>query len=137
MFGFLFLFFLGQHGYAQEVAPIYKWTEADKGRSSFPYMLVGGDSTKVVSIFKEKRKTVSEAGADEVHVLSGSFLGILDPRCAHFAVVGIEGFAAAVGAHAAQLRALVEHCDLSAQIVSHDGRGQAAEPGTQREDVYF
>ncbi|NND78071.1 MAG: hypothetical protein HKN39_07800 [Flavobacteriales bacterium] len=46
-------------GIAQTDSQIYKWSPTDKAKSSYPYMLVGGDDNKVVSIFKERRRIIS------------------------------------------------------------------------------
>ena len=45
--------------YAQDSTSIYKWTPINKGRNIEPFLLVGGDSQKLVTAFKEKRRNIA------------------------------------------------------------------------------
>src|SRR6185312_12215810 len=59
----------------------------------------------------------------------------LDSRGALEVVVGEEDLAAGVGGDAAELGRLLQHGDLLAGVVGDDGRGEAAEAGSDGHDV--
>lgn len=44
---------------SQDSTDVYKWTPENRGRNIEPFLLVGGDDERVVTVFREKRKDVS------------------------------------------------------------------------------
>ena len=58
--GFLVILILSMNisFYAQDEGKGYQWSPANKDRSADPYLLVGGDKDKMITVFREKRKNI-------------------------------------------------------------------------------